>query len=456
MLNKIVSKQLVLFIAAIILAICAYFVLPDSVPELAKRTAALFVLAAVLWATEAIPLFATSLCLVGSQILLLAQEGGLSSSGNLNYKEFLAPFSSGVIILFMGGFLLSKAITKHGLDEIIGKKLLHPFAKSPIMLLYGVLSVTAFFSMWMSNTASATMMLAITLPILKHIPRGDEFHRAIILAVPFGANIGGLGTPIGTPPNAVCLANLRNIGIDIGFVKWMFAAVPMVIILIAITGYILYRIFPYQEGFVPHMPEVKVEPLTVKGRWVCAILGLTVFLWLTSKWHGINEAVVALIAAALLTALGILDKRDVDSIDWNILLLMWGGLSLSNAMKLTALDQWIGGVLSGVSFGVWLSILFVLVSVILSTVMSNTATANLLIPIALVASANNQLALAILTSFACSFAMALPISTPPNAIAFGTGNITTRQMFIAGASVSAVAISLLLLGYNYMLPLVFG
>lgn len=164
------QKKIIIILGTIIAAMAVYLILPPSIGELARRTVAILIIAAVFWATEVLPLFATSLCVIALEILFLANKGGLAAAGlapnggDLSYKAFLAPFASGIIILFMGGFLLSAAVTKHGLDKAIASKIIKPFAKSPLLLLYGVLGITAFFSMWMSNTATAAMMLAIIAP----------------------------------------------------------------------------------------------------------------------------------------------------------------------------------------------------------------------------------------------------------------------------------------------------
>ncbi|MEL7087941.1 MAG: SLC13 family permease, partial [Planctomycetota bacterium] len=200
-------RWLIILITAIA-AVATYYGLPDSVNELARRTCAIFVVAVIFWATEIIPLYATSLCIIGMQIVFLAGPGGMADKfpplhgplENLpSYNAFLAPFASGIIILFMGGFLLSAAVTKHGLDKKIAAKLLRPFAKNPITLVFAIMLITAFFSMWMSNTATAVMMIAIITPLVKAMPEDDAFHKAVILAVPFGANIGGIGVPMGVP-----------------------------------------------------------------------------------------------------------------------------------------------------------------------------------------------------------------------------------------------------------------
>lgn len=448
-------KRHAVIITAGFLATLAYWLVPDSIPELGRRTIAIFVVASVLWATEAIPLYATSLCAIGLQILVLAEKGGLAGQGGLSFADFLAPFSSGVIILFMGGFLLSKALTKSGVDEFIASRLLKPFSTSPLRLIYGILTITSFFSMWMSNTATAAMMLALLIPILKTISHGNPYRLALILAVPFGANIGGIGTPIGSPPNAIALASLRKMGFDVGFLKWMGAAVPLMIILIGLTGGLLYFFYKPPKGFLLRGLPNSTNPIGMKGWLVMAILGISILLWLTSQWHGINEAVVALLAAASLTAFQILDKKDVDSIDWNILILMWGGLSLSNAISLTKLTEWLAGLPLASIPGLSVHTLFVLLSVGLSAVMSNTAAASLIIPLALFIPMDNPVILAILVAYSCSFSMAFPISTPPNALAFASGEVTARQMFRAGSIISIIGVALLLLGFQVVLPVLF-
>ncbi|MCG8400166.1 MAG: anion permease, partial [Firmicutes bacterium] len=215
-----------------VLSVGIYFLLPPSISELQRRMACVFVVAAMFWAFEVLPLYATSLLVIAMMILFLATDGGLAEvlpgvqaipeGTEISYKGFLSAFGSNIIILFMGGFLLSAALTKHQIDRAIAAKVIRPFAKNPMMLMYGVLLISAFFSMWMSNTATAAMMIAILRPILKQLPAYAKYHRGLVLAVPFGANVGGVGTPIGTPPNAVASAaiNAAEPG-TITFLQWM-------------------------------------------------------------------------------------------------------------------------------------------------------------------------------------------------------------------------------------------
>jgi len=478
-------KQVVVILVTALLVGGLYFLLPASMTELQRRMLCIFVMAAVFWAMEVLPLFATSLSVIGLMIVTLATDGGLArmlpvlsgsepvpESTSISANVFLASFGSNVIVLFMGGFLLSTALTKHKIDRAISAKLLKPFASSPLLMIYGVLLISAFFSMWMSNTATAAMMIAIVRPILAKLSLGGvgssdarpgavsgNYHRGVVLAVPFGANIGGIGTPIGTPPNAVAFAAINAGGGEVSFLQWMMIAVPLAVLLLVGVGLLLY---------VTHRPAPGLElpslegPLGVSwyGYLTIGVLLAAVVLWLTGQWHGIGAGTVALLAAATLTAMNALDRHDVDSIDWNILILMWGGLAMGTGIQQSGLTDLIAGAdinaLPGGAF--FLGIVVVLASLVLSTFMSNTATANLLVPIvmALALALNQRTELAVICALGCSFAMAMPVSTPPNAIAFATGEISASVLFKLGGGVSLLAALILILGYRFVLPVVLG
>ncbi|MEM1098783.1 MAG: DASS family sodium-coupled anion symporter [Planctomycetota bacterium] len=449
---------------------------PVAIPEAARRTICIFAVAVIFWATEVIPLYATSLCVIGMQVLFLAGKGGMGEmfpaidgtpvSDLPSAQVFFNPFASGIIILFMGGFLLSAAVTKHRLDRKIASRTLRPFAKNPVTLIFSVMLITAFFSMWMSNTATAVMMLAIVAPIVRSFPEDDAFHRGVILAVPFGANIGGIGTPIGTPPNAVALAALRKQfpELNLSFLDWMMMAVPLALILIAAAGVVLLLMFRPAKGTT--MPEIEAapEPISKKGWATLVVLATAIGLWLSSGVLGLSSAAVALLAAAALTALGVLEKRDVDSIDWNVLLLMWGGLSLGVAMSETGLIEVIAQMPFAQFQGFLLAAIVVVLGVTMSTFMSNTATANVLVPMVIAIGLGGMNAaadgtgggvaiqLAVLTALACSFAMAMPVSTPPNAIAFATGKIPAATLIRSGGLLSIICVATLLVGYQFVMP----
>lgn len=435
-------KKKISFLLCSACAFAVYFLAPESMPELARRCAAFFVLAGLLWAFEVFALHAVSLTLIVLQILFLAEEGGFAPEGGIAYQEFLKPFASPVIMLFLGGFLLSRAMTKHGVAQILFSKILRPFASSPSLFLAALISITAFFSLWISNTATTAMMLAILLPVLKKMPL-ERFHSALILAVPFGATIGGMGTPIGTPPNAIAVAALREMGITLTFTGWMAAAVPLMLALLGLVWAVLKLLFPSEKTFALEL-EAPEETLSRDGKWTAGITLSAVLLWLTRPWHGLDESVPALIAAAALTALKLLDRKDIDSVEWDILVLMWGGLSLSQGMSLTGLADWFGALN-------WAQIppsgrvtLIAGLTLALSTFMNNTAAASLLVPLAIAAAgAGHSVHAAFLTALAASLALALPISTAPNAMAFASGRLSAGDMFKAGSLISILGLLLI-------------
>jgi len=461
------SQVLAILITAV-LSVLLYYLLPSSIDELQRRMACIFVVAAVFWAFEVLPLFATSLMVIGLMILTLATDGGLArvlpamtpipDGVSIAHTKFLTSFGSDIIILFMGGFLLSAALTKHHIDRAIAAKVLQPFSRSPLMLMYGVLLISAFFSMWMSNTATAAMMIAIIRPILAQLPQeSGRFRRGLILAVPFGTNIGGIGTPIGTPPNAVAFAAINAAGGSISFLQWMMIGMPLALFMLVLVGLLLYATHKPEQGMrLPVFESPK--QISWYGKLTLLILLTAMLLWLSGEFHGIQAGAVALLAAAALAALGVLDRNDVNTIQWSVLILMWGGLALGTGIELSGLAQLVAGVdVAGLPGGeIVLAGLVVLLSVGLSTFMSNTATANLLVPLvlALALSQSDRAHLAVVCAVGCSFAMALPVSTPPNAIAFASGELRASTMLRLGGAISLFSIPVLMVCYRFVLPLV--
>jgi sodium-dependent dicarboxylate transporter 2/3/5 len=464
------TRRSFLIMLTIALSVATYWFSRFYVDELAARSLAVFVVAVVFWATETLPLFATAFVVIGLEIIFLATDGGLADPltrfliwmglevetvHEIRYTRFFEPFAKDIIILFMGGFLLSAALTKHNIDRAIARRILRPFSHSPFMMLCAVIVITAFFSMWMSNTATAAMMLAIISPVVAKFPKDDRFHRGLVLGVAFGANIGGIGTPIGTPPNAIAYGALNAAGYEVSFLSWMKVAVPLEILLLVIVSLLLYFLFRPERGLKIERLEL-VQQISVRGWTTVAILVATIIMWLTGELHGIRPGAVALLSAAALSALAVIDRRDVDSIDWNILILMWGGLSLSVAMTDSGLADVIAGVnLNDLPGGTWvLAIAVTIVAVTMSTFMSNTATASLIVPMALAAYLTDKEQYAMLAALACSFAMAMPVSTPPNAMAYATGHVPIASMFRVGTLMTAICIIILLLGYKTMLPII--
>jgi sodium-dependent dicarboxylate transporter 2/3/5 len=309
--------------------------------------------------------------------------------------------------------------------------------------------------MWMSNTATTAMMVAMIIPLLRQMDERDPFRTGLILSIPFAANIGGIATPVGTPPNAIAIGILADHGIHISFIDWMKMAFPLAIILVVVTSVVLYFLYPSNKSRITFVvPQERV--FDHKAKLTVLIVILTVVLWLTSNFHKIPSSLVGLLAAGLFAAFGLLSKDDFKNIDWDVLILMWGGLALGVGMEISGLTQWVIGLPLFQQHGFVLVAVFCLLAVVFSTFMSNTATANLLIPVVMAIPGESPVLLATTVALSCSLAMALPVSTPPNAIAFATNMLHSRDMLKAGVVVSLISVALVLLGFKFVITRAFG
>lgn len=454
-----------LIFAALAALVANHFLLES--PELTRQAAfmaGIFLLAAILWTSEAIPLFATALLIVGLETLLLANPGnwqglGFSTGVNPSFTEVFHWAADPVLLLFFGGFLLAEAAVVTGLDQSMSAWLIKPFGNKPRMVLLGIMVVTATFSMWMSNTATTAMMMALVVPVLDQVPSGDRFRKALVLAIPFAANIGGLGTPISSPPNAVALGFLRKLGYSIDFLEWLLVAFPLMV------GMLLFAWLLIGSYFRTSTQQLSIQlpkkEISSKGWFVVVIFSLTVLLWLSDKWHGLPPSVVALLPVVSLTAGRILSARDLMKIDWPVLILIGGGIALGTGMDKTDLDQWIVTQLplSGENLMLLFGVL-VAATMILSTFMSNTAAANLLLPIGVssalalgLSSGTALIQAAFSIALAASLSMMLPVSTPPNAIAYYHGEFSKKEMAILGAVIGLVGGSLIVIFGGWVIRL---
>ena len=409
---------------------------------------AILLIAAILWVTEAIPLFVTSLVVLFLSIVWLMpamRSGGLE----VNQQMFLAPFFSDVIVLFLGGFALSAALHKRQIDEWLASVVIGRVGNTLPRLLLGVMAVTAFLSMWLSNTATAAMMLAMVLPIAARMGDGDARGKAILLAVPFAANVGGLGTPIGSPPNAIAMQYMKGQGIAPSFAHWMLIGVPGVISMLILAWIVLQLLCRGCEKNLPeldHQVHVRID----RSFWIIVVVvAMTTIGWMTATIHGLSSGTVALLPVIVFFASGVLDTSDLHKMSWEVLLMMGGGLCLGTVIASSGLADWLVQQLpvEGVAT-FWLTALFGTVACAMSSVMSNTATANLLLPIIVGLGVGSASPMMIGTAFGCSLAMPLPISTPPNAMAFSSGKINVGDMARPGAILTILGVALALtIGY---------
>ena len=426
-----------------------------------QRVIAIFVFTAMMWILEVIPTWTTSVVAIVSILLTTSNKGlgfliAKENVGTLtNYKDIMAAFADPVIMLFLGGFVLAFAATKVGLDVQLAKVMLKPFGTNPKTVLLGVLLVIGVFSMFMSNTATAAMMLTFLTPVLATLPKDGGGRISLALAIPIAANIGGMGTPIGTPPNAIALGALQEAGYNITFAGWMLRMVPYVILMLVIAWFLLMKLYPFKAKSIElkiEGQEIKVTPFQKYVVWVT--FALTIILWVGESIFKINSNIVAMIPFAVFSATGIMKARHLEHINWAVLWMVAGGFALGTALNQTGLASTL---IKTIPFASWNALIVMLVGgficYFLSNFISNSASANLVVPILIVvgkAMAGNPgfealggvPAMIVGVAIAASVAMCLPVSTPPNALAHSTGMITTKQMATVGIIMGVVGLTL--------------
>ncbi|MBV6645460.1 MAG: SLC13/DASS family transporter [Cyclobacteriaceae bacterium] len=433
----------------------------EGITVVEQRVVSIFLLAALFWILEPIPIYATSLLIIFLELVMVSNKGlnVLIKDENmgtlLSYKDIMYTFASPIIILFLGGFFLAMAATKFRLDQNLARVLLRPFGTNPRWVMLGLMLITAVFSMFMSNTATTAMMLSILTPVLASFRDGDPGKLAFTLAIPVAANVGGIGTPIGTPPNAVALKYLTG-DYMVSFGEWMGFAVPFVVILLLIGWFVLMSFYKIATPAI--QLEVKGSFLKNRKAYIVYVTFiLTILLWLTDFIHGMNAYIVAMIPVAVFSSFGIITRQDLKNISWDVLWLVSGGIALGYALDSSGLASRLINAIPFASLSPIIVVLAVsLVAALMANFMSNTATANLLLPlIAVLGTSISSLSdigggmmVILCTTIACSMGMALPISTPPNALAFGTGLLTTKDMARPGILIAVIG---LLLTYGLMI-----
>ncbi len=455
-----VLLPIVLLVTLILWCVPTSFFGIDALTVVQQRVIALFVFAALMWVFEIIPNWTTSVLIIVIALLTVSDKGlGFFCDpefGQLvSYKKIMSSFADPVVMLFLGGFVLAIMAERFGLDVTLAKSLLSIFGTKPKMVLLGFLTIISVFSMFMSNTATAAMMLAFLAPVLSKLPSDDRGKVGLALSIPIAANLGGMGTPIGTPPNATAKGYLEQAGIDVSFMDWCVHMIPYVIIMVLLAWILLLVFFPFKtQKLVLEIPEnTKKKDWRSKLVWVT--FAVTILLWVTEQLHHISSNVVALIPLGVFTATGLFGKEEIKEINWSVLWLVAGGFALGYLLQDTGLAKVL---ITAIPFGTMSVVLVLIIAGLvcygLSNFISNSATAALLIPILIVvaegmadpAAANNAAfiamggsqAMIIFIAVCASLAMVLPISTPPNAIAASTGLVETKDMAKVGIIIGVV------------------
>ncbi|NLA32012.1 MAG: SLC13/DASS family transporter [Methanomicrobiales archaeon] len=477
-------KKIASIVAALIifLAILAIPIDPTILAPEAKSVAAVTILMILLWVTGGIPLEATALL-----PLVLFPALGILSPG-----EVAASYGDQVIFLFLGGFIIAMAMQRWNLHRRIALHIIHIAGTSPRRLILGFMIATAFLSMWISNTATAMMMIPIAIAIiLTIIPRTNKelenlsteeqaLARCLIISIPYAASIGGIATIIGTPPNGIFLAQLKTIfpgAPAIDFFTWMKFGVPFAAVFLFLAWlwltYVPYRrmlkSLP-QAGDIIHDELEKLGPISVGERWTLVVFVTTAFAWIfaTTKvigsvtvpgldiiFPGIQDSTIAIFGAFLLFILPVDWKRGIFTMDWEwavkipwgILILFGGGIALSGGFIQSGLAASIVSSLTVIhGLPIILLIFVVALAVSLATeVASNTAMAAVLMPIMAVTAVSmglNPVILMITVAVCASMAFMLPVATPPNAVAYGSGYITAEDLLRSGWALDIIGVML--------------
>jgi sodium-dependent dicarboxylate transporter 2/3/5 len=452
---------------------------PEGLDPAAWRTAAVGLLMAIWWITEALPIAATAL--VPLVLFPLLGVTGIDGAAR--------PYANPLIFLFMGGFLLAQAMQAWNLHRRIALGIVQWVGTRPASIVVGFLLASAFLSMWVSNTATALMMLPIGLSILdlaqdRLEARGEtlppHFAVVLVLSIAYACNVGGMGTLIGTPPNAILAGFFsESYGVEVGFAQWMMVGLPLVAVALPLVYLVLTWVYPIELDELPGGARIiteereKLGAIGVAETRVAVVFGLTAVLWMTRPLlsdvvPGLSDAGIAIGAGLALFLLpagtedrALLSWADAEALPWGVLILFGGGLSLAAAISDTGLATWIG---EGVNaLGGWpvplVLVCTVALIVLLTEITSNTATTAAFLPIlgaVAVGFGENPFLLAVPAALGASCAFMLPVATPPNAIVYGSGHLTIPQMSRAGLWLNLLLIVLVPLLAYALLGLAFG
>ena len=429
--RSIFSIVIGLFLATTVAFLPEFSGLSDA----GRWTFFILLFAAILWITDAIPAFAVGLVVIALEIAILGKPGGVFADDPDDWQLFVRPWASPIIWLFLGGFVMAKAAVKTQLDSWFSSKILYMLGGRPSILLFGVMAITFCFSMFMSNTATTAMMLTVIVPIIKSIKSEIPFRKGLILSIPFAANIGGMATIIGTPPNAIAAGSL-DIANRIDFFQWMLLGLPPALFLFVILWFYLKIRYPSEDKM--ELSGKSFHAFTDDSpSWmrmtVMVVFFITICLWLTESLHKIPATVISFLPITLFSVFGILNAAEIRQLEWDVLILIAGGLALGVGVTETGLGEWIiQQIPSALPSDLVLAILLAYFICIISNFMSNTAAASVFIPTVLGLAPGAEYQLIVPIALSSSAAMCLPVSTPPNAIAYSQGGLNNRDFLVGG------------------------
>lgn len=438
------QTRLIQFMGSILVSLLFTHLIDDGTLSAAQQYVLFLLFFSIgLWVTEAIPPFAVGIMIIGFLVFFLGQPDLKGES--IDVEKFVNTWSDSVIWLLLGGFFLAEGMRKTGLNLKVFYYITSRFNDNPSQMLLAIMLTTAAISMLMSNTATTAMMFASLMPLITSVGEKNDFSKCLLLGVPTAAALGGMGTIIGSPPNAIAvdmINRLPQVTNDISFLDWLILGLPTALLLTVIFWYILKRkyVLPQDIDLSVLKSDTSEDDHAYGyiGRWnrervMWLVLGTTVLLWLTDGWHPIPTAAVSGIPIIALTMVSIIRAEDVRALPWDTLMLVAGGLSLGLAIQETGLMDFFLNNLKDLALPMSLLVItFGLITVISSNFMSNTAAAAILIPVAGLWDVSNPMILPLIIGLSASCALFLPVSTPPNAIAYSTGLIDQSEFRMGG------------------------
>lgn len=431
----------------------------------------IIVLVSIYWATEAVSIVAGALLAIALCAVVLGLPASRGAAwpgpGVEGWEQLIAPAGSGIMVLLFGSLVLGDAFQRTGLAARLGAAILGSSMASSARLIGVVLLVTAFLSMWLSNTATGAIMVAVARPLWSNSGVPSPLRAGVVLAIAVGANLGGIASPVGTPPNAIVFTLLRERHAGFSFLDWMMIGVPLSVALLA-GGWAIIMLL---TGAARHTARVVLtndhSPCPAWARrTVGAVFALTALLWITESWTGVPIALGAMLPIVALTLAGVTGPRHLATLEWDVLLMILGGLVLGSGMAATGLADWLIAVTNlGSLPPMPLVILLTILAAVLSAFMSNTAVANLIAPLGLgLAAAAGAAAggdegasrlpieVGMGIALGANASMPFPVSTPANAMAHRTGALPSHQLMMTGMLLAALSVGLVAAGAWLRLP----
>ena len=423
--------RFLLFVAVSVAALALWRAVAGQLPVEERAVLLLLLLAVGFWVSEAIPAFAVGLFIIGYLVFAFGTNFILDEPRDVT--PYVDTWSSPVIWIMFGGFVLADGMSRTGLDRALLVRAIRPAGTKPERVLLAIMLSAAVASMFISNTSTTVLLVGAVLPLVRRLGDGDPFGHSLMVAIPLAASVGGMGTIIGSSPNAIAVGVAAEFGTTIDFVRWMILGVPPALVLVGIAWVVLCRKIRETSGSVSldFATDSHVDLPERREYFIVLLTAIaTVALWITSPLHGIHAAAISLIPIVVLSMTQVLDADRIRSLPWDTLMLIAGGLSLGAAVVNSGLAERLAsglGFLSGFDSPLPGLVGLALVTVLFSNFMSNTATVALILPVAVAVLPGNEVEVCLVLGLSASCALLLPVSTPPNAIVHSTGQIQTRD-----------------------------